>query len=231
MLLLHADLVILERVVHHTFLLQRLVERSYLFKLLFLLFEALLLELLVPLLHLDVEGLAIRLGFYGLLDAQTAAPGHASEPSVLAAGRRHWEWRNLSHVAATRPSADGHKTATATTHLRVCTGLAWWQPLTRLLTDRTRLCILQLATTCAILSALLLSQLIHHSTSLSKWYFLEENTILGVSDLIHAFFLCSEDLCLNRCILFRHSFKIDLIRCLLSPFSFFFLPSKPLDHV
>ena len=69
MLLLHADLVILESVVHHAFLLQRLMERSNLLKLLFLLFEALLFHLLFSLGHLDVERFAIRLSLYRLLDA------------------------------------------------------------------------------------------------------------------------------------------------------------------
>lgn len=73
MLLLHANLVVLESVVHHAFLLQRLMERSNLLELLFLFFEALLFNLLVSFGHLDVEGFAIRLSFDWLIDAKTAA--------------------------------------------------------------------------------------------------------------------------------------------------------------
>ena len=109
--------------------------------------------------------------------------------------------------------------------------------LAGLLTDTTRLCVWHFDLASANISILtthrqlILSQLVHKPTALSKWHLCVDNAVLLVSYLIHAIFFSFQDLGFYGSVLLRHLLNINLLGCLLAPLSFFLLLRKFSDQL
>ena len=168
------------------------MERSDLFEPPLFGLQIIFLNDLVAFRHFNVKRLAIWQSFHWLINATA---WDTSQAYVFPATRRHRKRRYLSQSTASWTVADGHVTSARFGHHRT-TSLAStrWQSLTWLLTDAARLRMRQLlqASTIVVLpTQIILSQLVHHSSALSKRHSLANYSILCVSDLIKALFFGS----------------------------------------